>query len=67
MTGIQALVRLPMDQHLADQEQGLDTATFISGYQGSPLGTYDMELNRRASMLEQHHIVFQPGLNEEIA
>jgi indolepyruvate ferredoxin oxidoreductase len=67
MTGVQVLVRLPMDQHLADREAGLRTGTFISGYQGSPLGTYDSELSRRGKMLEEHDIVFQPGLNEELA
>lgn len=67
MTGIQALVRLPLEQRRRDARLGRNTATFISGYQGSPLGTYDMELQRRQDLLDEHHVVFQPGLNEELA
>ncbi|CDO86141.1 indolepyruvate ferredoxin oxidoreductase family protein [Mycobacterium triplex] len=67
MTGIQALVRLPLQQQRRDGCDGRTTATFISGYQGSPLGTYDMELERARKILDEHHIVFQPGLNEELA
>ena len=67
MTGIQALVRLPMEQHRRDSREGRNTATFISGYQGSPLGTYDMELTRAKTILDDHHVVFEPGVNEELA
>jgi indolepyruvate ferredoxin oxidoreductase len=67
MTGIQALVRLPLEQHRRDKQAGRDTAVFISGYQGSPLGTYDMELQRVQALLEEHQVVFQAGLNEELA
>jgi indolepyruvate ferredoxin oxidoreductase len=66
LTGIQALVRLPMEQLRVDAANGLRTAAFISGYQGSPLGTYDLELKTRAKLLERMNIVHQPGLNEEL-
>ena len=58
LTGIQALVRLPMDQHRADARRGLHTATFISGYEGSPLGAYDLALNRVPGLLKEHRIHF---------
>ncbi|MFS1526073.1 indolepyruvate ferredoxin oxidoreductase family protein [Microbulbifer sp. 2304DJ12-6] len=67
LSGIQALVRLPIDQMRMDQSRGLDTATFISGYRGSPLGGYDLQLSRAKKLLEQHNIRFQPGVNEELA
>src|SRR5438046_4417888 len=67
LTGIQALVRLPMDQMRRDQRAGLNTATFISGYEGSPLGGYDLALARVTHLLEQNRIHFVPGVNEDIA
>ena len=67
MSGIQALVRLPMQQHARDALDGLRTAGFISGYRGSPLGAYDQALWAAKAHLERHHIVFQPGVNEELA
>lgn len=67
LSGIQALVRLPMDQHRADRRGGLQTATFISGYRGSPLGTLDLTLERIPKLLEEHHISFRSGLNEDLA
>ncbi len=66
LTGVQALVRLPLVQHRLDRAQGLNTATFISGYPGSPLGGYDLELQRRRRLLEEHHVVHQMGVNEEL-
>ncbi len=66
MSGVQALVRLPMVQRLRDQRQGLNTAGFISGYRGSPLGGYDQALVAAKKHLDAHHIVFQPGVNEEL-
>ena len=67
MNGIQALVRLPMLQRERDRRAGLNTAGFISGYRGSPLGNYDLELWRAKKLLEQHDVVFQPGVNEDLA
>jgi indolepyruvate ferredoxin oxidoreductase len=67
MSGTQALVRLPIQQRLRDVAAGRNTAGFISGYRGSPLGRYDMELWRNADWLKRHHIHFQPGVNEDLA
>jgi indolepyruvate ferredoxin oxidoreductase len=67
LTGIQALVRLPIDQHRRDTRAGLRTGTFISGYEGSPLAGYDMLLARAGRFLKEHDIVHQPGVNEELA
>ncbi len=67
MTGVQALVRLPLLQSRRDRKAGLRTAGFVSGYRGSPLGTYDRELWRARSLLSEHNIQFRPGLNEDLA
>ena len=67
LTGVQALVRLPIDQHRADAARGLRTATFISGYQGSPLGTVDLTIERNMALLAAHDVVWVPGVNEELA
>jgi indolepyruvate ferredoxin oxidoreductase len=67
LSGRQALVRLPLMQRQLDRARGLKTAGFISGYRGSPLGTYDLELQRARDLLEQNDILFQPGLNEDLA
>ena len=66
MTGIEALVRLPMLQQQRDRARGLNTAGFISGYRGSPIGGYDNALWRAAEHLEKYNIHFQPGVNEEL-
>jgi indolepyruvate ferredoxin oxidoreductase len=66
LTGLQALVRLPLDQHRADRRRGLHTGTMISGYQGSPLGGLDRELARNRELAEAHHVRHVPGLNEEL-
>jgi indolepyruvate ferredoxin oxidoreductase len=67
LSGIQALVRLPMMQRERDRAAGLNTAGFISGYRGSPLGAYDNTLWQARKLLERHDIHFQPGLNEDLA
>ncbi|MFO6420405.1 indolepyruvate ferredoxin oxidoreductase family protein [Hylemonella sp. W303a] len=67
MSGVQALVRLPMLQRQRDAAAGRNTAGFISGYRGSPLGTYDQALWKAQKHLQAQHIVFQPGVNEELA
>lgn len=66
LTGIQALVRLPIDQQRRDAHAGLRTGTFISGYEGSPLAGYDLTLARVGRLLKEHNIVHQPGVNEEL-
>ncbi|RVU36778.1 indolepyruvate ferredoxin oxidoreductase family protein [Hwanghaeella grinnelliae] len=67
LTGTQALVRLPMLQALADRAKGLNTAGFISGYRGSPLGMYDQALWQAKKHLEPLNIHFQPAINEDLA
>ncbi|QPF72072.1 indolepyruvate ferredoxin oxidoreductase family protein [Roseateles sp. DAIF2] len=66
MSGVQALVRLPMLQRTRDAMVGLNTAGFISGYRGSPLGGYDQMLMQAKKHLAKQNIVFQPGVNEEL-
>jgi indolepyruvate ferredoxin oxidoreductase len=67
VAGRQVLVRLPIVQREVDRRAGLKTAGYISGYRGSPLGGYDAELWKAAEVLEEHDIVFEPGLNEDLA
>ncbi len=67
LTGIQALVRLPMEQRRRDLAAGHNTAGYISGYRGSPLGAYDQQLLRASSHLDAHHVRFNPGVNEDLA
>ncbi len=66
MTGTQALVRLPMLQRQRDVLKGLNTACFISGYRGSPLGNLDKELWKAKEFLADKHIAFEAGVNEEL-
>jgi indolepyruvate ferredoxin oxidoreductase len=66
MSGVQALVRLPMLQRAHDALAGLNTAGFVSGYRGSPLGGYDQALWAAKKHLAANHVVFQPGVNEEL-
>ncbi|HEY1459800.1 MAG TPA: indolepyruvate ferredoxin oxidoreductase family protein [Casimicrobiaceae bacterium] len=67
MTGVQALVRLLMMQRQRDAAAGLNTAGFVSGYRGSPLGGLDQALWSAEKFLTRAHIKFQPGLNEDLA
>ncbi|KIF80213.1 indolepyruvate ferredoxin oxidoreductase family protein [Noviherbaspirillum autotrophicum] len=67
ISGIQALVRLPLMQRQRDLAAGLNTAGFISGYRGSPLGGLDENLWKAQKLLEQNHIRFVPGVNEDLA
>jgi indolepyruvate ferredoxin oxidoreductase len=67
ITGIEALVRLPILQHQRDLDRGLNTAGFISGYRGSPLGGFDQTLWKARKFLDKHHITFRPGVNEDLA
>ena len=67
LSGIDALVRLPMEQIRRDRRDGLDTAGFISGYRGSPLGGYDQRLAKAKTLLDEHGVHFQPGVNEDLA
>jgi len=67
INGIEALVRLPILQHQRDQEAGLKTAGFISGYRGSPLGGVDQAMWSAQPYLEKHDIKFVPGVNEDLA
>ncbi|BFM08265.1 indolepyruvate ferredoxin oxidoreductase family protein [Halioxenophilus aromaticivorans] len=66
-SGTQALVRLPLMQRLRDQRAGLNTAGYVSGYRGSPLGGVDMALWSAKKELAENQVVFQPGLNEDLA
>jgi indolepyruvate ferredoxin oxidoreductase len=67
LSGVQALVRVMLDQARADRRRGLRTATFVSGYQGSPLGGLDQEIMRLGDLAAEHALHFTPGLNEELA
>jgi indolepyruvate ferredoxin oxidoreductase len=67
LTGTQALVRLPLLQRALDQKAGRNTAGFISGYRGSPLGGLDIQLWHAREHLEANHIRFSPGVNEDLA
>jgi len=67
LSGTQALVRLPLMQKARDRASGLNTAGYISGYRGSPLGIYDLQLNREQRRLARFDIRFEPGVNEDLA
>ncbi|UHC18141.1 indolepyruvate ferredoxin oxidoreductase family protein [Methylobacterium currus] len=67
VTGTQAVIRMLLMQQARDRAAGLNTAGFVSGYRGSPIGGLDQNLVRAKTVLDQAGIVFQPGLNEELA
>ena len=67
VSGTQAVVRMLMMQRERDRIAGLNTAGFVSGYRGSPLGGLDQQFLRAGKHLDEHGIIFQPGLNEELA
>ncbi|HXP57984.1 MAG TPA: indolepyruvate ferredoxin oxidoreductase family protein, partial [Streptosporangiaceae bacterium] len=66
LSGLQALVRIPIDQYRLDQRAGRRTRTLIAGYEGSPLAGYDLEIGRRRELLEAHGVVHRPAVNEEL-
>jgi indolepyruvate ferredoxin oxidoreductase len=66
LSGLQALVRIPIDQYRLDQRAGRRTQTLIAGYEGSPLAGYDLEIGRRRQLLEAHGVVHRPAVNEEL-
>lgn len=66
LNGLQAIVRIPMMQHQLDAAKGLKTATFVSGYRGSPLGALDLAFTSAQAYLDQHDIQFHPGINEDL-
>lgn len=67
LTGVQALVRLVLEGQRLDHERGRRTAAFVSGYEGSPLGGFDLELARRRQLLDEHRVTHRPAVNEELA
>jgi indolepyruvate ferredoxin oxidoreductase len=67
LSGVEAICEALVVRHEVDGRRGRDTATFVSGYPGSPLGTLDLALGRLGPRLAEHRIFHQPGLNEELA
>src|SRR3978361_503864 len=67
ITGTQAIIRLPMLQRQRDMRAGLNTAGFITGYRGSPLGSVDQTAAKAKRHLDTHHVKFHPGVNEDLA
>ncbi|NEB04185.1 indolepyruvate ferredoxin oxidoreductase family protein [Streptomyces sp. SID13726] len=67
LTGVQAVCRVPLDVRRVDERRGLDTRAFMTGYQGSPLGTVDFAMRPITKLLESHGVDFRPGMNEMMA
>jgi indolepyruvate ferredoxin oxidoreductase len=67
MSGVQALLRILLDQLKADRRDGLNNAAMVSGYRGSPLGGVDQLMNGNKADLDANNITFVPGLNEDLA
>src|SRR5579871_2732036 len=67
VTGYQALVRLTLMQKERDRRAGLNTAGYVTGYRGSPLGGLDYQFQRAAQFLMPADVKFQPGINEDLA
>jgi indolepyruvate ferredoxin oxidoreductase len=67
LTGVQALVRLTMEQRRRDLARGWNTAGYVTGYRGSPLGAFDQQLQAVRPLLDAHHIHHQPAVNEDLA
>src|SRR5580704_11153433 len=66
LTGVQALVRMPLVRARLDRAAGRRSAGFISGYRGSPLGTYDTQLDAVSELLRAHDVVVRPAVNEDL-
>src|ERR1700744_6537507 len=66
LSGLQALVRIPIDQYRLAQRAGRPARTLMPGYEGSPLGVYDLEFGRRPELLEAHGVAHRPSVNEEL-
>ncbi len=67
LTGTQALVRLALIQRRRDHAEGLNTAGYVTGYRGSPLGAIDHQFGRAGRFLAEHHVTFHPAVNEDLA
>ncbi|HEX9703240.1 MAG TPA: indolepyruvate ferredoxin oxidoreductase family protein, partial [Rhodospirillales bacterium] len=67
LTGTQALVRLALTQRRRDRAAGLNTAGYVTGYRGSPLGAIDHQFRRAQPFLADHHVKFHPAVNEDLA
>src|SRR4051794_19965573 len=67
LPGSEALVRMLLLRHRLDKAAGLDTAAMVSGYPGSPLGSFDLTLDAQGDLLAEHRILHRPGVNEDLA